>query len=902
MMKMESTALSNIKNSRLVMISAISLLILRIVATDHRSELEREALVNTSWWSSESSSTLPDSNSLSHCNWTGITCNSAGTITEIKLVDQGISGELDALNFSCFQNLKSLYLANHFFGSIPSHIGVLSQLKQLKLTWNNLIGVIPPNIVNLKNLEYLSFFFNHLFGSIPSQIGALSKLKYLDLRENKLTGVIPPEIINLKNLEYLSFSFNHLSGSIPSQIGALSKLKYLDLRENNLIGVIPTEIVNLKNLEYLNFSFNHLSGSIPSQIGALSKLKYLDLRENNLIGVIPPEIVNLKNLEYLSCSFNHFTGSIPSQIGALSKLKYLDLRENNLIGVIPSEIVNLKNLEYLSCSFNHFTGSIPSQIGALSKLKYLDLRENNLIGVIPTEIMKLKNLEYLNFSFNHLAGSIPSQIGSLLKLKWLDLKNNNLEGVIPTEIVNLKNLEYLIFSSNRLSGSIPSQIDDLSHLKELYLDHNNLTGAIPLEIGNLIYLNSLNLSYNMLEGEIPNISYPQKAFIGNRHLCGHFSSFPPCSPMTPSRKRASLLITIFVSTIFVILIVCFLLLKHKNKEAKPNTMTTKNGDLFSIWNYDGTIAFKDIIEATEDFDIKYCIGTGGYGSVYKAHLPSGNIVALKKLHCLEIEEPVFLKSFHNEVHILSKIRHRNIVKLYGFCLHKKCMFLIYQYMEKGSLFCALRNDDDAIKLDWKTRVNIVKGIAHALSYLHHSCMPSIVHRDISSNNILLNSELEAIVSDFGTARLLDTNSSNRTLVAGTYGYIAPELAYTMVVTEKCDVYSFGIVALEVLMGSHPGDLLSSLSSSSFNQRIRLIDVLDQRLSPPTNPKVVEDLVLVAISAFSCLQPKSKCRPTMQDLSQEFVTHKTPSLVNPIREISISELRNKGTILNDFERF
>ncbi|KAJ4715604.1 putative Receptor protein kinase [Melia azedarach] len=1055
MMKMESSGFSNIKNSRLVMIFAISLLSLSIVCatTDHTSELEREALVKTGWWSSNSTSALPNSNSSNHCNWTGITCNLAGNITEINLFASGITGELGRLNFSCFPNLEYLHLSfnniyesiptqigalsklkfldlkdnnltgvipeeivnlknleylsfssNYLSGSIPSQIGALSKLKSLDLRENNLIGVIPAEIVNLKNLEYLNFSSNYLSGSIPSQIGALSKLKSLDLAVNNLTGVIPTEIVNLKSLEYLSFSYNslfgtipsqiggisaenvnlknlqylsfssnylsgsipsqigalsklksldlavnnltgvipteivnlksleylsfsynslfgtipsqiggisaenvnlknlqylsfssnYLSGSIPSQIGALSKLKYLDLRENNFIGVIPAEIVNLKNLEYLSFSSNSLSGSIPSQIGALSKLKSLDVRENNLIGVIPTEIVNLKSLQHLSFSSNYLFGSIPSQIGALSKLKYLDLKENNHIGVIPAEIVNLKNLQHLSFSSNYLSGSIPSQIGALSKLKYLGLRENNLTGVIPKEIVNLKNLEYLNFSFNNLFGSIPLQIGALSKLKYLDLKENNITGVIPKAIVNLKNLEYLSFSSNRLSGSIPSQIDVLSQLKELYLDHNNLTGAIPLEIVNLRDLYSLDLSYNMLEGDITKsfaYRFPKNAFIGNKHVCGNFSSFPPCSQTITSRKRTNFLITIFVPIIFVSLIVCFLVLKHKNKETKPSTMTTRNGDLFSIWNYDGAIAFENIIEATEDFDIKYCIGTGGYGSVYKAQLPSGNIVALKKLHNSETEEPTFLKNFQHEVHILSNIRHRNIVKLYGFCLHRKSMFLIYQYMEKGSLFCALRNGDDAVKLDWKKRVNIVKGIAHALSYLHHSCTPSIIHRDISSNNILLNAELEVFVADFGTARFLDPDSSEITLVAGTYGYIAPELAYTMVVTEKCDVYSFGVVALEVLTGSHPGDLLSSLSSSSFNQRKRFIDVLDQRLSPPTNPKVVEDLVLVAITAFSCLQPKPNSRPTMQDLSQAFLTHKTPSLVKPIKEISISELRN-----------
>ena len=224
-----------------------------------------------------------------------------------------------------------------------------------------------------------------------------------------------------------------------------------------------------------------------------------------------------------------------------------------------------------------------------------------------------------------------------------------------------------------------------------------------------------------------------------------------------------------------ILIVCVLLfiLKYKEKRARPNTISTKNEGVFSIWNYDGRIVYEDLIEATEDFNIKFCIGTGGYGSVYRAQLPNGEVFALKKLHSREWEEPIFAKSFKNEIRVLSGVRHRNIIKLYGFCLHNKIMFLVYEYIERGSLFCILCNDDEATELDWRKRVNVIKGVAHALSYLHHNCTPSIVHRDISSNNILLNSQFEAFVADFGTARLLHCDSSNNTAVQGTFGYIAP---------------------------------------------------------------------------------------------------------------------------------
>ncbi|XP_031287296.1 MDIS1-interacting receptor like kinase 2-like [Pistacia vera] len=355
-----------------------------------------------------------------------------------------------------------------------------------------------------------------------------------------------------------------------------------------------------------------------------------------------------------------------------------------------------------------------------------------------------------------------------------------------------------------------------------------------------------------------------------------------------------------ITTILIILIFGFFFLKRKDKKALLSTSTraSKIRDVFSIWNFDGRIAFEDLIEATEGFDIKYCIGTGGYGSVYKAQLPQGKVVALKKLHSLKIEESASLNSFQNEVHVLSELRHRNIIKLYGYCLHKKCMFLIYEYMERGSLFCVLRNDDEALELDWTKRVNIVKAVAHALSYLHHDCTSSIVHRDISSNNILLNSELQAFVGDFGVARILHLDSSNRTMLAGTYGYIAPELAYTMVVTEKCDVYSFGVVALEVLMGRHPEEILSSSSSSSSSsstQNLMLIDVLDSRLSPLVNRIVKQEIMLVSTIAFACLRSKPKSRPAMKHVSQEFLKQKT-LFAKSFGEISISELRNQEMYL------
>ncbi|XP_028800826.1 probable leucine-rich repeat receptor-like protein kinase At1g35710 isoform X2 [Neltuma alba] len=891
---------------------------------------EKHALLQSNWFNGS------NFNSDDPCGWNCITCNDVGSVVSIQLPYEPISiqprAQLADLNFTAFLNLEGLGVQMGLIGIIPIQIGALHNLTYLDLSYNKLTGIIPIQIGALHNLIYLDLSYNKLTGIIPIQIGALHNLTYLDLSYNKLTGIIPIQIGALHNLTYLDLSYNKLTGIIPIQIGALHNLTYLDLSYNKLTGIIPSQIGALRDLTNLDLSFNNLTGIIPSQIGALRDLTNLDLSFNNLTGIIPSQIGVLRDLTNLDLSFNNLTGIIPSQIEGLQYLQDLNLSHNNIISkekdiLLESKWWNindsgsnyhcdwhgiscnlfenvisidqprihskqpqladlnftiLEKLEYLNLSRMGITGIIPTQIGALQNLISLDLSCNNLRGYIPSSIFNLRDLQHFIVSQNQLSGSIPEKLANFNNRSYIDVSQNNLSGNIP--YLNDHFHFNGNFSHNKFNGILSSSICSAPPLCSIDLSYNSISGSIPTELCRLQYI---NLSYNLLSGYVPSEIYScfhYDCFKGNKELLG-------LEKIHKGSKSLLKIIIPLTSFLVITFVLGFILFEsfRKNKKSIRGTREAKNGDLFSIWNYDGKIAYEDVIEATEDFDIKYCIGTGAYGSVYRAQLPSGKIVALKKLHRREYGNTSFAKSFHNEVKMLSEIRHRNIVKLHGFCLHSQCMFLIYEYMERGSLFYVLNNDNEAKELNWSKRVNAIKGIRNALLYMHHDCAPPIIHRDITSNNILLNSNMEAFLSDFGTARIIDPNTSNQTLLVGTYGYVAPELAYTLVVTEKCDVYSFGVVILETIMGRHPGDLILSLSKTCTGS-ILLKDILDSRLPLPSWKDAKDVTFLVAI-ALSCLNPSPNSRPSIQKVSQRLLSSNLP-LAFPFNNISIQDLVNE----------
>ncbi|KAF5740420.1 LRR receptor-like serine/threonine-protein kinase [Tripterygium wilfordii] len=551
-------------------------------------------------------------------------------------------------------------------------------------------------------------------------------------------------------------------------------------------------------------------------------------------------------------SRNRFSGEISPKWGLCSQLATLWITGNNISGKIPPEIGNSTQLHDLDFSMKHMVGEIPIELG------------------------KLTNLLNLRLNGNHLSGRIPPELESLTDLQVLDLSRNILS-FMPDSIGALSNLHYLNLSCNKFSQRIPIQISKIIHLSQLDLSHNMLIGEIPSLFTKLEDLVTLNLSFNNLSGPIPNTKVfqgvPTEAFQGNKGLCGNASELQPCQLPHKEDKHGSkksykiVFIVVFpllgALAISFVIIIAFCNFQRRRKGDPEN-----NKQSLTLSILDSVVKFEDILEATNNFDVMYCIGEGVHGIVYKADLPSGDIAAVKRFHCLlDSSNSAYQKEFFNEVKALTVIKHRNIVKLYGFCIHSKYTFLVYDYLQRGSLAKTLSNDEEAKELDWYRRMNVIKGVSHALSYMHHDLSLPIIHRDISSKNILLDLEYEAHVSDFGTAKLLKQDSSNWSKLAGTYGYIAPELAYTMKVTEKCDVYSFGVLTLEILKGSHPGDIMSSASSSSSaTLQVKLNDLLDQRLSPPRY-KVLDKLNRILEVAILCIDVNPQRRPTMQLVSK-----------------------------------
>ncbi|CAA6660068.1 unnamed protein product [Spirodela intermedia] len=813
---------------------------------------------------------------------------------------------------------------NNFSGVIPAQMGVLASLRILNVSYNSFSGTVPDNLIGRSTLEAVDLSHNHLAGKIPiSPVDACSSLnpreisncrnlRSLLLDGNILEGRIPAEIGRLRQLRFLDVSRNSLTDTIPPELGNCTKLSVLILTNpddstapvsefNAFVGSIPSEVLLLPSLAFLWAPRANVGGHLPKSWNNSCGLRTLNLGRNYLAGAIPEQLGMCRNLSFLDLSSNGFEGSFPVQIQD-NFLAYLNISHNSLDGLLPgnrnpsrSMSRNYKdedaglsfeeNLENLYArrfirsalvrnpfgpisdhdpvvhdySFNRFSGALPSFLslsgrrlsfslflnnnnlsGSLSSALFaqcedlqsfrVNLSRNLLSGFIPPSALSTcLQLTRLEAAYNQLTGPIPTIVGNysfshILTCEKLTLSENSFTGEIPWQLGQIVSLIILDLSNNKLTGTIPSSLGDLPNLQVLLLHHNSLSGIIPSSFSNLSRLITLDVSFNNLSGHIPHLrfiscdSYKENMFL------------QPCPDpdATSSSGHA----------------------QEKLNKIISSSLISYFADAPAELNYEG------VVKATGNFSIKNLIGMGGFGSTYKAELVPGFLVAVKRLYIGKLQG---LQQFDAEIRTLGRIRHKNLVTLMGYHMGEADTFLVYNYLSGGNLE-AFIHDRSGKNACWRVVHKIALDVAQALAYLHYSCIPRIVHRDIKPSNILLDERLNAYLSDFGLAKLLEASETHATTnVAGTFGYVAPEYAITCRVSDKADVYSFGVVLLELLSGKRSLDPSFSEYGNAFN-------IFFSPLLWEAGPK--DNLVAMLRLACLCTVESLPIRPSMKQVVEK----------------------------------
>ncbi|KAK3211059.1 hypothetical protein Dsin_015765 [Dipteronia sinensis] len=817
----------------------------------------------------------------------------------LDLYNNNMTDELPVI-VTQLRNLRHLHLGGNFFsGQIPAEYGGWEFLEYLAVSGNELEGKIPGEIGNLSKLRELYIgYYNSYTGGLPPEIGNLSSLVRFDAANCALSGEIPAEIGRLQNLDTLFLQVNGLSGSLTTELGSLKSLKSMDLSNNVLTGEIPGSFAELKNLTLLNLFRNKLHGAIPELIGDLPRLEVLQLWENNFTGSIPQRLGSNGMLQILDLSSNKLTGTLPPDMCSGNHLETLITLGNFLFGPIPESLGKCESLSRIRMGENFLNGSIPKGLFGLPKLTQVELQDNYLTGEFPVTDSISVNLGQISLSNNQLSGSLPAsignfsgvqkllldgnkfsgqippQVGSLKQLSKMDFSHNRFSGQIAPEVSKCKLLTFVDLSRNELSGEVPNEITGMKILNYLNLSRNHLVGSIPASIATMQSLTSVDFSYNNLSGLVPGTGqfsyFNYTSFLGNPELCGPYLG--PCKdgvangthqPHVKGPLSASLKLLLVIG-----LLVCSIafavaaIIKARSLKKASDSRAWK---LTAFQRLDFTC--DDILDSLKEDNI---IGKGGAGIVYKGVMPNGDHVAVKRLPAMS-RGSSHDHGFNAEIQTLGRIRHRHIVRLLGFCSNHETNLLVYEYMPNGSLGEVLHGKKGG-HLHWDTRYKIAVEAAKGLCYLHHDCSPLIVHRDVKSNNILLDCNFEAHVADFGLAKFLQDSGTSECMsaIAGSYGYIAPEYAYTLKVDEKSDVYSFGVVLMELITGRKPVgefgdgvDIVQWVRKMTDSNLEGVLKILDPRL--PTVP--LNEVMHVFYVALLCVEEQAVERPTMREVIQ-----------------------------------
>ncbi|KAK8288547.1 hypothetical protein V6Z12_D07G133100 [Gossypium hirsutum] len=810
-------------------------------------------------------------------------------------------------------NMSKLWLLsmaqNNFNGPIPKELGNLKKLYLLSLGNNNLSGTLPPELGNLVELGELYINSCGLGGEIPLTFANLKELRIVWASDNAFTGKIPDFVgTNWTKLTSLKFEGNSFEGPIPSSFANLTSLTSLRI-EGIYNGSSSLNFVrNLKNLTDLVLRNVLLNGIFPSYITELQSLQKLDLSFNNLTGKIPNALFNMNSLIYLFLGNNRLSGSIPSQKS--ETLRTIDLSYNFLSGNLPSWINSrlqlnfvannftlnssnirlLPGLECLQRSFPCFRNapryanfSIKCGGPALISDGILFEADNSTLGAANFNITSTRN-----WAVSNVGMFADRQNQQYVENNGGQVRSTNTPMMYQTSRLSPGSLRYyglglengpytvrLFFAEtgfhDRSSGTWTSLA---RRVFDIYIQGTQglKDFDISKEAGGVQRAITRNFTANVTENHLEihlfwagkgTTGTPEEGYYGPSisaisvvpNFIPTVSGIPPGNPKEKNHTTLIVVVSVPIVALALILVFVILYVKRTREDEEEEV-------LLGISPRPNTFSYSELKAATEDFNPSKKLGEGGFGAVYKGTLSDGRVVAVKQLLVASNQGK---DQFAAEIATISAVQHRNLVKLYGCCIGGNRRLLVYEYLVNKSLDQALWGQND-LHLDWPTRFNVCLSTARGIAYLHEESRPRIVHRDVKASNILLDAELCPKISDFGLAKLYDDKKTHiTTRAAGTIGYLAPEYAMRGHLTEKVDVFGFGVVALEIISG-RPNSY-----NALENDRTYLLEWVwtlheNNQLLSLLDPKLVEfdenEALRVIRVALLCTQTSPSMRPPM----------------------------------------
>ncbi|KAJ0978486.1 hypothetical protein J5N97_013960 [Dioscorea zingiberensis] len=802
-------------------------------------------------------------------------------------------------------------------GNLVPELGHLSHLKILDFMWNQINGSIPKEIGNITTLELLLLNGNNLTGSLPEELGNLPNLDRIQIDQNHISGQLPKSFANLNKTKHFHMNNNSISGQIPRELSRLPSLVHFLLDNNNLSGHIPPEFSQLPKLLILQLDNNNFSGSsIPDSFGNISTLLKLSLRNCSLQGPIP-DLSKVPKLGYLDLSWNQLTGSIPSN-KLSDNITTIDLSNNFLNGSIPSSFSGLPNLQRLSLEHNQLNGSVPSTIWNNmtfygNKSLILDFQNNNLTTISDT-LNPPANVSI--WLYGNPVCSNASQLNILQLCRPETNEQRNSSNVDNVDI-NCGPCPTVDYEYNPLSPfscfcSVPlhvgyrlkspgfSNFDPYIKDFEEYLTSGLELLSYQLQLNTVSWEEGPRLGMNLKlfpstiffnESEVLRIRsmftgwlIPDSDLFGPYELLnftlGYYANV--ISNGSKSGLSTGAVVGIVFGAVAVAITLSAVITMYIMKRFSRYNVTSRKRSVSRIpMKIEGlkSFTFQEMSQATNNFSSTAQVGQGGYGKVYKGFLNDGTVVAIKRAQEGSLQGS---KEFFTEIELLSRLHHRNLVSLLGYCDEEDEQMLVYEFMPNGTLRDHLSAKSKNEPLNFSMRLRIALGSSRGILYLHSEADPPIFHRDIKATNILLDAKFIAKVADFGLSRLAPVPEVEgtvpgyvSTVVKGTPGYLDPEYFLTHKLTDKSDVYSLGVVFLELLTGmqpiSHGKNIVREVTVSY--QSGMMFSVVDNRMGSYPS-ECIERFVALALR---CCQEETDKRPPMSEVVRELenIWHMTP---------------------------